>query len=154
MRRDTSGGGEERQAVCIMFCKVCKVYFWVIYMLSQLSALISCFKLDMVLQCLYQKSSVSTLHEHFLPFILWNISYHLFYALPIDADHPMAGQNREQLGTLTRERKERRRVRSTGRVECSGNLRVLWKVGCKVFCRGRYMKDCLVEEDSGEGMFC
>ena len=34
-------------------------------------------------------------------------SYHLFSTLSINADHPMAGQNREQGGLWTKQRKER-----------------------------------------------
>lgn len=36
-----------------------------------------------------------------------NSSYHLFSAVSINADYPMAGQNREQGGLWTKQRKER-----------------------------------------------
>ena len=57
-----------------------------------------------------------------------NSSYYSFSALSINAGHPMAGQNREQSGTFTSQRKERGRFKSASRM---GKLEP-WKRGLKI----------------------
>lgn len=78
-----------RSNVAIGFCVgkmcLCTVQsLHLCYSNGDFSTLISCFNPDMALECVYQESPVSSSCKQF--------SYHLFSALSINVDRPMAGQ--------------------------------------------------------------
>ena len=86
------------------FCVLCKVYPCVIQMLISLPSYLV---------------SIQTWHcnaytKNLLSQVCVNNSYHLFSALSINADHPMAGQNKEYGGMSDSERKERGKVNARG----------------------------------------